>query len=288
MNDTSSNLIDYLQVEQLDRYLFRGFTPPVTMARIYGGQVLAQAKNAAARTVEEGRKLHSLHAYFLRPGDPKRPIIFEVDPIRDGGSFTTRRVIAKQDGKAIFNTSLSFMAPCDGFSHQEPIEFTTSPEQVETVAELDARFRAKYGDRYESLPAVFPGWDIRWVDMPDPFEPENRPPRRDTWVRFQEPLSDDPLVHQTLLAYMSDLGLMAAALMPHRITHLHNPVQAASLDHAMWFHNPCRVDEWLLYVAESHWSGGGRGLNIGRIYTRDGLLVATTTQEGLMRPLRQD
>ena len=286
MTQTPATLIDALQVEQLDRYLFRGLTPKPSMPRIFGGQVLAQAMNAGARTMTALRHLHSFHAYFLRPGDPDKQIIFEVDPIRDGGSFNTRRVVAKQDGVAIYNCALSFMAPCEGYAHQEPMPATVQPEALETDEAFGIRMEAKYPGQFERR-SHFPEWDIRRVNNPDPIAPETLPPLRETWFRFKPPVDGDPLISKTLLAYASDIGLMAAAFHPHAITLNNNRVQSASLDHGMWFHEPCNINDWIYYRAESHWAGHGRGLNIGKLYQRDGTLVATAVQEGLMRPSRE-
>lgn len=286
MTEPTLQLIDALQVERLDRYLFRGLTPKPSLPRIFGGQVLAQAMNAAARTLSERRLLHSFHAYFLRPGNPDKQIIYEVDPIRDGGSFNTRCVIAKQDGQAIYNCTLSFMQEEDGYSHQEPIPTNLpDPESLESETAFSARMAAKYPGKYSSM-TPFPDWELRRLVNSDPFAPEIRPAIRETWLRFKPPVAEVPLLHKTLLAYVSDVGLMAAAFLPHGITLYNNAVQSASLDHAMYFHKPCNVNEWIYYRAESHWSGHGRGLNIGKLYQRDGTLVATTVQEGLMRPLK--
>ena len=277
----ASPLLAALQVERLDTYLFRGFTPKPTMPRVFGGQVMAQAMNAAARTLDEGRELHSFHAYFIRPGNPEQPIIFDVDPIRDGRSFTTRRVVAKQDGKAIYNCSLSFMVPAEGFGHQQPMPPNSAPDDMESEQEYIERMSARYPGQFTTH-ALFPEWDIRWPRGFDPFRSGGEPVL-ETWLRFKSPVGDNPLLNQTLLAYASDFGLLAAASLPHSINPLDSRVQLASLDHGMWFHEPCDINQWLFYRAEGHWSGYGRGLNTGKLYQQDGTLVATTVQEGLMR-----
>jgi len=282
MDNATSVLMSALQVKQLDTYLFRGITPKPSMPRVFGGQVMAQAMNAAARTLDESRQLHSFHAYFIRPGNPLQPIIIEIDPIRDGRGFTTRRVVAKQDGKAIYNCSLSFMAPVDGLQHQETMPASTPPEGLESEEQYIARMAEKYPDKFTKK-VLFPEWDIRWPRDFDPFEEGERPPVLETWLRFKSPVGNHPLMHQTLLAYASDLGLVAAASLPHSINPFEIDLQLISLDHGMWFHEPCNINEWIYYRAEGHWSGHGRGLNIGKLYQSDGTLLATTVQEGLMR-----
>ena len=282
MNQNSSVLLDALQVEQLDTYLFRGYTPKPSMPRVFGGQVMAQAMNAAARTLGVGRELHSFHAYFIRPGNPLQPIIFEVDPIRDGRSFTTRRVVAKQDGKAIYNCSLSFMDAAEGFSHQDSMPTSTPPDELETEQEYIGRMAEKYPGKFTTQ-TLFPEWDIRWPRGFDPYAKSTLPPVLETWLRYKSPVENSPLLNQTLLAYASDFGLVAAATLPHSINPFEIDVQMISLDHGMWFHEPCKINDWIYYRAEGHWSGHGRGLNVGKLYQQDGTLLATTVQEGLIR-----
>lgn len=279
------NLIDALQVEQLDRFLFRGFTPKPSLPRIFGGQVMAQAMNAAARTVAGPRDLHSFHSYFLRPGNPDQQIIFEVDPIRDGGSFTTRRVVAKQDGQAIYNCALSFMAEAEGYSHQDAMPDMPPPEQLESHSAFLDRIQQQYPDKpLRRLPLA--DWEVHRIHNIDPVNPQPLPASQGIWLRFKPEVSvADKLLNNTLLAYVSDFGLMATAMMPHGINLQNGNIQIASLDHAMWFHGPCNVNDWIYYQSDSHWSGNGRGLNIGKLYQRDGTLVASTVQEGLMRPI---
>lgn len=283
MTELSIQLSDALQVERLDRYLFRGFTPKPSMPRIFGGQVLAQAMNAASRTISERRFLHSFHAYFLRPGNPNKQIIYEVDPVRDGGSFTTRRVVGKQDGKAIYICSLSFMEERPGYEHQQSMPDVPPPEDFELDADFSESMSEKYPEKFWNK-TLFPDWEIRCGQRIDPSEPESLPAVRDTWLRFTPSVNEDPLLNKTLLAFISDAGLMAAAFLPHGISVYDDTVQSASLDHSMWFHAPCNVNDWIFYRAESHWAANGRGLNIGKLYQRNGTLLATTVQEGLMRP----
>lgn len=285
MNDIAEKLLNALQVEQLDRFLFRGHSPFDHLARVYGGHVIAQAMNAGARTVEPGRKLHSFHSYFLREGNPRIPLIFEVDPIRDGNSFNTRRVVVKQDGAAIYSCSLSFMKPADSFSHQEPMKPTAGPEGLESDDEFNARMVAKYPEKYAPFNIIYEGWELRRLKNFDPFEAEISPAERQVWMRYHLPVGDDPLLNQTLLAYISDMGLLATAFHPHGLTYYNNRVKASSLDHSMWFHAPFCVNDWVLYTSESHWAGEGRALNTGKLYSRDGVLVATAVQEGVLRAL---
>lgn len=280
--NASSPLLAALWLEALDDFLFRGTTPKPSLERIFGGQVMAQSVNAAARTAPPGRELHSFHAYFLRPGDPERPILFEVEPVRDGRTTSTRRVVAIQRGRAIYVASLSFMDQAPGFSHQEPMPPGTPPDEMETEEEYLARMARKYPGKF-TTERLFPEWEIRWPRGFDPFEAAGRAPVLETWLRLRTRVPVDPLHSWTLLAYASDFGLVAAASLPHAIDPFRERIQMLSLDHGMWFHDLGDVNDWLYYRAESHWSGRGRGLNIGKIYQRDGRLLATTVQEGLMR-----
>lgn len=279
-----NQLLDTLEVEQLDKYLFRGNSLPLALPRVYGGQVLAQSINAAARTIESDRQPHSMHAYFLRPGDAKHPIIFDVDPIRDGGSFNTRRVVAKQNGAAIFNCSISFQKAEDGLEHQMDLPTgTPMPEDLESDQLRNERIYAQTSDK--SAPFIFPMSmvDIRSTQPQHPIDPAPAEPEHGFWFRFNGRLSDDVNVHRTLLTYMSDYKLMTTGLRPHRVAGLMEKIQGASLDHSMWFHQPVRVDEWTYYHLDSPKSGGSRAFNRGSFYSHDGRLLASTAQEGLIR-----
>jgi acyl-CoA thioesterase-2 len=279
----SQELVDYLNVEQIDRYIFKGTNPKDWRTRVYGGQVLAQAMNAALRTVSSERSAHSQHAYFLRPGNPDLPIIYEVDPIRDGKSFTTRRVVAIQDGKAIFNTSISFQVHEKGLEHQVDMPDVPGPEGLDS----DEEYLKRLGEEYPNL--VTPGMraaqpiEMRRLKHIDPMSPEPHPPETGIWMRAKDRLSDDPVIHQTMLTYLSDYYLMGTALLPHGVTFFNRNLQGASLDHALYFHREFRADEWLFYHMQSPVSAGARGLNIGLIYTEHGELVASSIQEGLIR-----
>ncbi|HMJ10439.1 MAG TPA: acyl-CoA thioesterase II [Polyangiaceae bacterium] len=283
MTDSAHVLLDRLNLETLDRDLFRGFSPEDGRARVFGGQVAAQALIAACRTVE-GRIAHSLHAYFLRPGDPSIPIIYEVDRIRDGKSFTTRRVVAIQRGEAIFNMSASYHVDEPGPSHQIPMPEVPRPESLPSNEE---RLRASYektgSQVFEMLQHLERPVDVRDSDPYDFLDPKPRSGPHMAWFKTRERLPDDPLLHQCALAYASDLSLLDTSLFQHGLSYFKPNLFAASLDHTMWFHRPFRADEWLLYVTQSPTTGGSRGFNQGSIFTLDGTLVASAAQECLMR-----
>ncbi|GAB3311384.1 acyl-CoA thioesterase [Haliea atlantica] len=283
MTDDLQQLLSLLEVERIDKFLFLGRSlkkPP----RVFGGQVLAQSLNAAGRSVEPDRLCHSMHAYFLRPGDPRKQIIYEVDPIRDGGSFTTRRVVARQDGVPIFITSLSFQVHEDGLSHQFPLPDVPPPEALESDFEYWKQLSERFPDRFQA--PMMPVIERYSVSRRDYLDPQPKEPEQHIWFRVAagaDDLGDNPVRHQTLLAFMSDYALLGTALLPHPLTG-HSPgMQIASLDHALWFHRPLRADEFLLYVMDSPSSFGGRGMSRGSFYTRSGELVASVAQESLIR-----
>ena len=283
MHDVLRELLELLRLEQLEQNLFRGQSQDLGWGAIFGGQVVGQALSAAAQTVPEGRVVHSLHSYFLRQGDAKKPVIYDVDCIRDGKSFTTRRVVAIQNGRAIFNLAASFQRDEEGFSHQAEMPEVPGPDGLLSELEL----LRKYADR---IPAPLRKQataerpiEIRLVDPLDPVAPQVRPPLRHSWYRAIDRLPDDPAVHQFLLAYASDFHFVVTAMQPHGVSWLSPGMQVASLDHAIWFHRPFRMDEWLLYTVESPSASGARGLARGQFFTREGVLVASTMQEGLMR-----
>jgi acyl-CoA thioesterase-2 len=277
-------LVTLLALERIEENLFRGQSQDLGWGTVFGGQVLGQALSAAVQTVPADRHAHSLHAYFLRPGDVKKPIVYDVDRIRDGGSFTTRRVVAIQSGHAIFNLAASFQKLEDGFTHQDVMPDVPMPESLPTEQERTAGFAARLpGALRERSQAVHP-FEIRPTSpSDDPFAPAPQPPVRMVWIRTIDRLADDPALHRYLLAYASDYSFITTALLPHGVTWLTPGMQVASLDHVMWFHHPFRVDEWLLHVIESPSASGARGLVKGRVFTRDGKLVASTSQEGLIR-----
>jgi acyl-CoA thioesterase-2 len=281
------DLIDLLGLEQLEVNLFRGLSPDEDRQRVFGGQVAAQALVAAGRTVDHG-EVHSLHAYFLRSGDPKIPIIFDVDRIRDGRSFTTRRVVAIQHGRAIFNLSASFQLAEPGPEHQYAMPDAPDPESLPTFRER----LEPYADRF---PEPFVEWirrerpiDQRSTDLPRWLNPEraDREPEQLVWFRANGKLPDDALMHACIVAYASDLTLLDTAVMAHARSWDDDRFMIASLDHAMWFHAPFRADEWLLYHQKSPFAGGARGLAEGEIYRQDGTLAVMVIQEGLIRPVK--
>lgn len=283
MNSPVQDLVDLLQVEQLEHNLFRGVSGDIGSPRVFGGQVLGQALMAAALTVERERSVHSLHAYFLRPGDKQARIVYDVDRIRDGGSFTTRRVVAIQHGQPIFGFAASFHVREDGPSHRADMPQVPGPDGLLSELDLRRQHIHRIPEKLRDVVLAETAIDLRPVTPMDPFDPPKAPPRNDTWFRAKDRLPDDPVLHQAMLAYSSDFGLLRPALMPHGLSWLKRNVQVVSLDHAMWFHDTFRMDDWLLYSTESPASGGARGFSRGSIFTQDGRLVASVAQEGLMR-----
>lgn len=279
-------LLDLLDLESLEVNIYRGRNRDIGTGRVFGGQVLAQALVAARRTVDEPREAHSLHGYFILPGDLAAPIVYFVDRLRDGSSFSTRQVTAIQHGRAIFNLSASFQIAEQGYEHQAPMPNVPPPEDL--VDELDL-IRGMADRIPESLRKVITQdrpIDFRPVSPIDPFHPEKREPVRHVWLRAIDRLPDDPLIHQAVLAYASDYGLLGTALLPHGVAARSPVIQLATLDHAFWAHRPFRADEWLLYAMDSPSAAGARGFTRGSFYTRDGILVASVAQEGLTRPRR--
>ncbi|MFD7501153.1 acyl-CoA thioesterase [Streptomyces sp. NPDC001700] len=291
MNDALQSLLDLLDLEQIEEDIFRGTSDAAPLVpRVFGGQVAAQALVAAGRTVPEDRPPHSLHAYFLRPGDPGAPIVYTVDRIRDGFSFTTRRVVAVQHGQPIFHLSASFQLYEEGLEHQEPMPEVPDPLSLPTAEELLPRYEHLLAgpgvvDRMLQARAAV---DLRYVDAP-PYGSVGQPrqPKSQVWFRTDGKLdgvADDPLLHVCLATYVSDMTLLDSVLLAHgRGGWAVGDIVGASLDHAMWFHRPFRVDDWLLYDQESPSSSGGRGLAKGRIFTADGRLAVSVIQEGVMR-----
>ena len=285
MTDTAKVLLDLLDLETLDANLFRGTgSGGETPIRIYGGQVIAQSLAAAYSTVS-GRLCHSLHAYFIRPGDPSRPVIYEVDPARDGRSFTTRRVVAMQNGKQILNLAASFHASEPGFDHQHQMPKVPPPDGLKPRQDILLRnaFRVEPGKRSEfTRPRAF---EIREVDPRDPLTPEKASDINQMWIRMEAAKGAGPELQHILMAYVSDFGLLGSSMRPHGLTFHKPEAMTASLDHAMWFHAPVHFENWHLYSMDAPFTGHGRGFNRGAIYTQDGQLVASVAQEGLLRPL---
>jgi acyl-CoA thioesterase-2 len=277
-------LVQQLSLEKLEEDLFRGQSQDLGWGTVFGGQVLGQALSAALQTVVKDRHVHSMHAYFLRPGDVSKPIVYQVDRIRDGSSFTTRRVTAVQKGAPIFTLAASFQRLEKGYEHQDPMPSVPPPEALATEQALLSRFADRLPQMLRERALGDRPFEVRPVESgDDPFHPSPRPPRRQVWLRTAGKLADDPALHCFLLAYASDYSFISTALQPHGVTWISPGMQLASLDHAMWFHEPLRVDDWLLYSIDSPEAGGARGLVRGQVFSRDGRLVATTTQEGLMR-----
>lgn len=281
--DLVDTLVALLELERIDLDLFRGARTEAAWRRVYGGQVIGQALMAASMTVDAARPPHSLHAYFMRPGDPALPIIYRVSRDRDGTSFASRRVVAIQHGQPILNMAASFHVDEPGLAHQSAMPDAPDPETLEPESEVNRRLASRLPpDRREMFlqPRAI---EFRAIDPATRLVDRKLPPRQAYWFRARAGLPDDPVLHRVLLAYASDMMLMGTALLPHGIG-FHDPaLQPASLDHALWFHEALRVDEWLLYALDSPWSGGARGLNRGSVFTRDGRLVASVAQEGLMR-----
>lgn len=283
MNKPLADLMDLLGLETLEDTLFRGRSEDLGWGAVYGGQVLGQALSAAEQTVPKDRAVHSLHAYFLRKGDPSRPVIYDVDCIRDGRSFTTRRVVAIQHGRPILNAAASFQVAEEGFTHQDVVPASKGPEGVASETSL---FR-KYADLIPEGPLKRRALadkpiEVRVVDPVNPLNPDIREPVRQVWFRANGALPEDPRVHRWLLTWVSDSHFLTTAMLPHGVTWVTPGMQTASLDHTIYFHRPFRMDDWLLYDVQSPTATGARGLVTGRFF-QDGVLVASTVQEGLMR-----
>ena len=286
MSDVATQLLELLDIEQLEIDLFRGIgSGGETTTRIFGGHVIAQALMAAYRTVPD-RMCHSLHAYFIRPGDPEIPVIYQVDRARDGGSFTTRRVVAIQHGKQIFNLSASFHIDEAGWDYQHEMPQVSAPENWLDRQELRAPYadkipQNKVSDFLRERPI-----DVREVEPRDLFDPEKANDRNYLWFRMEAAAGQDTQMQHCLLAYASDMNLLGSSLRPHGLSWLKGNVMSASLDHAMWFHAPISFADWHLYALDAPWTGGARGFNRGAVYTQDGRLVASVAQEGLVRPYK--
>ncbi|MDO8364047.1 MAG: acyl-CoA thioesterase II [Actinomycetota bacterium] len=273
-------LVNLLDLEAIEVNLFRGVSPDESRQRVFGGQVAGQALVAATRTVEPGRHVHSLHAYFLRPGDPAVPIVYEVDRIRDGKSFSTRRVVAIQHGRAIFNLQTSFHIPEDGLDYQLPVPLDVPT--AESLPDFKTRmlpYKDRLGELYDRPRPI----DVRYVDH-DPFARQGNPASgQRVWLRADGVLPDDPTLHACIVTYASDMTLLDTTLLPFGMSWETPGTQMASLDHAMWFHRPFRADDWLLYDQASVSTHGARGLAGGNIFTASGALAVTVVQEGLVR-----
>jgi acyl-CoA thioesterase-2 len=286
MEESLGTLVAQLDLENIEVNLFRGRSTPTSRRGVYGGQVIGQALVAAERTVE-GRPPHSLHGYFILPGDGDAPIVYQVERIRDGRSFSTRRVQAHQHGRVIFSMIASFHLDEPGLDHAFPMPDVPAPEALPPYAELCERWIAEAGASPEVLllPPELRAIEVRPVDPDNPLRPSTRAPGRAFWFRAVDRLADSPQLHRCILAYASDYSLLGTALGPHGRTWHMQDTFMASLDHALWFHRPARVDDWLLYQTDSPSAQRGRGLARGLIFDRAGLLVASVAQEGLIRPM---
>jgi acyl-CoA thioesterase-2 len=287
MSSAIQDLLSILDLEQLELNLFRGRSPQVGWQRVFGGQVIGQALVAACRTVDAGgRPPHSLHAYFLLGGDPAVPIIYEVDRIRDGKSFTTRRVVAIQHGQAIFTMAVSFHRDEPGMSHQAQMPSVPTPDGLPTESEVKQRVLPMMPDPVRRYYERERPIELRPVEFDRYLGKKIDSGRFHVWIRATGTLPDEPAIHQCVLAYASDMTLLDSALIPHGRTVFEKTIMAASLDHALWFHRPFRADDWLLYAQDSPNLSGARGFSRGLIFARDGTLVASVAQEGLLRERR--
>lgn len=284
MSEVMKELLDLLDLEPLEVNFFRGRSKDYFGHNMFGGQVLGQALMAAGRTLDDREPFcHSLHAYFLRPGKPTAPVVYTVERVRDGKTFTTRTVKATQFGEIIFTMMASFSPPEPGLEHQEPMPAVGQPDDYpdewslrKQLAQFAPTSRRAYLEAERPI-------EIRLIDPVNPMNLQPKPPIRGQWMRSQMRLPDDPFLHQCILAFASDFGLMGTAMLPHAVFFTQPNMQCASIDHAMWFHRPFRMDEWLYYHMDSPSSSAAKGLNRGQIFTQDGRLIASTAQEGLIR-----
>lgn len=287
MDPILQDLLHLLELERIEDNIFRGESRDIGSAQVFGGQVLGQALSAAQKTVD-GRTPHSLHAYFLRRGDMEAPIVYEVDHQRDGRSFSVRRVVAVQHGRPIFNMAASFHVPESGLQHQVEMPDVPPPEALQDWREVSLKDIEKLPEKMRRLMTSRRPFEFRHVEQPAFMKGEKRPPVKHIWLRAVDRLPDAENVHRSVLAYLSDYELLGATVLPHGLAFGHGNVQMASLDHALWFHRPARVDEWLLYSIDSPTTAAGRGFARGQIYDRNGTLVASTAQEGVVRVWDED
>lgn len=283
--ELAQKLVDILSVEAVEDNFFRGIATPGGRGRSFGGQVIGQALSAATATVDPARICHSLHAYFMRPGDATKPVLYQVERDHDGRSFGTRRVIAIQDGRPILNLASSFHVPETGYHHQIDMPEVPAPDGLENDEQLAVRYADRLPESYQSFLRANRPIEMRPTALRPPFISGKSDPRQSFWFKAKGPIGDAPEMHRSALAYASDMGLLSVSMLPHGKSFSDDDMQFASLDHAVWFHDEFRVDEWLLYDLDSPWSGGARGLARGSIFTQDGRLIATVAQEGLTRQM---
>lgn len=285
MKKELKDLLELLDLEQIEKNIFRGLSPAEGWQRVYGGQVIGQALVAASRTVEEENRIaHSLHGYFLRPGDTEIPILYSVDRIRDGKSFSTRRVVAVQRGEAIFSMAASFQNIEEGLSHQmEMPSDVPPPSECQSEIELRKKYIDKIPEEYKTAFNRPRPIEMRYAQPISDFDPQPMEPSQNVWIKATDKMPEDIKLNQCLLAYASDMTLLDTCYRPHGLGWINEKFQVASLDHSMWFHAPFKTDEWMLYHQDSPFSGGSRGFNRGTFFTEEGKLIASATQEGLIR-----
>ncbi|WP_038172830.1 MULTISPECIES: acyl-CoA thioesterase II [Vibrio] len=283
MSKPLNELLDLLQLEKLEEGLFRGQSENLGLPQVYGGQVIGQALSAARYSVDADRTVHSFHSYFLYPGDPEKPIIYDVENLRDGRSFSTRRVKAIQNGRPIFYLTASYHGEAPGFEHQNTMPDIPGPENFASESQLAAQIEAFLPEKMKKTFCGEKPIEMRPVTVVNPLKPEKVEPKQYLWIKANGEVPDDQLIHQYLLGYASDWGFLVTALLPHGVSLMTPKFQVATIDHSIWFHRPFKMDEWLLYVIESPTASNTRGLVRGEIYNRAGDLVASAVQEGVMR-----
>ncbi|WP_162046051.1 acyl-CoA thioesterase II [Vibrio taketomensis] len=283
MSKPLEELLDLLQLEKLEEGLFRGQSENLGLPQVYGGQVIGQALSAARYTVDPERTVHSFHSYFLYPGDPEKPIIYDVENLRDGRSFSTRRVKAIQNGRPIFYLTASYHGDAPGFEHQNSMPTIPGPENYASESELASKIAQFLPEKIQKIFCGEKPIEMRPVTVINPLKPEKAEPKQYLWIKANGEMPDNQLIHQYILAYASDWGFLTTALHPHGVSLFTPKLQVATIDHSIWFHRPFKMDEWLLYVIESPTASNTRGLVRGEIYNRQGDLVATAVQEGVMR-----
>lgn len=283
MTELLQELVSLLKLERLEDNLFRGPSRDIGTSRVFGGQVLGQAIKAAQYTVEARRNIHSLHAYFLREGDHDHPIIYEVDRSRDGKSFSARRVVAIQHGRPIFTLSASFQIDEEGLEYSIEMPEVPGPDTLLSVREYETRHMNHLPEKFQRLLSLSAPFDIKPVDFDEQLESKSSSSGRHFWIKTTDKLPAEPQLHRSILAYVSDYGLLTSTLVPHGLHFLDSSLIMASIDHAMWFHRPFSMDQWLLYSCEAVFTGNARGLAKGHFFQEDGSLVASTSQEGLLR-----
>jgi len=283
MNALLNSLVSLLNMETIEENLFRGASQDLGFRQLFGGQVLGQALSAASQTVDSARQANSLHGYFLRAGDPNKPVVYQVERVRDGATFSTRRVMGIQNGLPIFTCSASFHIHEEGFRHQSCMPDVPPPEELTPEQDLAPLLAQALNEEKQIKMLRDKPIETRAVQVLDPLHPEKSAPIKQIWFKANGTLPDDSALHKYLLAYASDFGLLTTSLLPHGASIWQPQMQVASLDHAIWFHEEVRLDDWLLYSTDSPWAGGSRGFSRGSIFTRDGKLVASVAQEGLVR-----